>query len=148
MVVTLPFWYEDNNPFTTKCYGFSGEAISDSTVASALCLSMRAQSSILTGTMRVTAFVTFGQERKWTMIAAVPVTLIAILVLIWLNPHVPADLAMPVRLYTAVISLMVINSRKSQLEEASSKQCTTQLFVIHNIEVEGGMDPVETGPIG
>jgi uncharacterized membrane protein YhhN len=33
-----------------------------------------------------------------------------VLVLTWLNPHVPADLAMPVRLYTAVISLMVITA--------------------------------------
>ena len=58
----------------------------------------------------VTAFVLFGQERKWTLLAAAPVVLVAVLVLTWLNPHVSPELAMPVRLYTAVISLMVITA--------------------------------------
>lgn len=58
----------------------------------------------------VTAFILFGQNRKWTFSAAAPVIAISVLVLIWLNPHVPAELAMPVRLYTAVISLMVITA--------------------------------------
>jgi uncharacterized membrane protein YhhN len=58
----------------------------------------------------VTAFVSFGQQRRWTLFAAVPVILVAALVLAWLKPHVPLDLAMPVRLYTAVISLMVITA--------------------------------------
>ena len=58
----------------------------------------------------VTAFITFGQNRKWVMAAAGPIIVIAVLVLFWLGPHVPAELAMPVRLYTAVISLMVITA--------------------------------------
>jgi len=58
----------------------------------------------------ITAFVLFGQQRKWTLLAAAPVVLAAVLVLAWLNPHVPAELGMPVRLYTAVISLMVITA--------------------------------------
>lgn len=58
----------------------------------------------------ITAFVLFGQQRKWTLFAAAPVVLAAVLVLAWLNPLVPAQLAMPVRLYTAVISLMVITA--------------------------------------
>jgi uncharacterized membrane protein YhhN len=58
----------------------------------------------------VTAFVINGQDRKWVMMSAGPIVVIAVLVLYWLGPHVPAELAMPVRLYTAVISLMVITA--------------------------------------
>jgi uncharacterized membrane protein YhhN len=58
----------------------------------------------------VTAFVTLGVERRWTLAASIPVTVIAILVLMWLAPNVPDGLLWPVRIYTAVISLMVITA--------------------------------------
>lgn len=58
----------------------------------------------------VTAFVTAGQERRWTLLSAIPVVLVSVLVLSWLGPDIPRQLAMPVRLYTAVISLMVITA--------------------------------------
>jgi uncharacterized membrane protein YhhN len=58
----------------------------------------------------ITAFVLSGQNRKWNLSATVPVIAISIVVLMWLNPHVPSELAMPVRMYTAVISLMVITA--------------------------------------
>ncbi len=58
----------------------------------------------------ITAFVLFGQERKWTFVSAVPVLVVAVMVSAWLSPHVSAELAMPVRLYTAVISLMVVTA--------------------------------------
>jgi len=56
----------------------------------------------------VTAFVTHGVDRRWTLGAALPVIVTALLVLNWLGPHLPADLVWPVRLYIAAISLMVI----------------------------------------
>ena len=56
----------------------------------------------------VTAFIRLGYDRTWTITAAVPVTIVAIVVFAWLQPHMPADLDMPVRAYVAVISLMVI----------------------------------------
>lgn len=56
----------------------------------------------------ITAFVAAGVDRNWTLGAAVPVLVIAMLVLLWLGPHVPGTLMWPVRIYTAVISLMVI----------------------------------------
>jgi len=56
----------------------------------------------------VTAFVTHGVDRRWTLAAAVPVFLIGLLVLNWLGPHLSPELVWPVRLYTAAISLMVI----------------------------------------
>ncbi len=56
----------------------------------------------------VTAFIRLGYDRTWTIIATVPVTIIAIVVFVWLQPHMPVDLDIPVRAYIAVISLMVI----------------------------------------
>jgi uncharacterized membrane protein YhhN len=58
----------------------------------------------------ITAFITSGQHRKWVLSATPPIIIAAVLVLSWLGPHVPSELAMPVRLYTAVISLMVITA--------------------------------------
>ena len=56
----------------------------------------------------ITAFIIAGQNRRWAGFAALPILTIAVLVSAWLQPQVPAELAMPVRIYTAVISLMVI----------------------------------------
>jgi uncharacterized membrane protein YhhN len=55
-----------------------------------------------------TAFISSGLERRWTLGALAPVVVIAVGVLFWLQPHLPQELAWPVRLYTAVISLMVV----------------------------------------
>ena len=56
----------------------------------------------------VIAFIRLGYDRSWTLAAAVPVTVVAIVVFAWLQPHIPADLDIPVRAYIAVISVMVI----------------------------------------
>ena len=56
----------------------------------------------------ITAFISLGLERRWTLGALAPVVVIAVGVLFWLQPHVPQELAWPVRFYTAVISLMVV----------------------------------------
>ncbi|MDJ0749108.1 MAG: lysoplasmalogenase [Woeseiaceae bacterium] len=56
----------------------------------------------------VSAFVAHGYRRSWIIIAAVPVTAVAIVVWAWLEPHTAANLSIPVRAYIAVISLMVI----------------------------------------
>ena len=56
----------------------------------------------------VIAFIRLGYNRSWTLAAAVPVTVVAIVVFAWLQPHIPADLDIPVRAYIAVISVMVI----------------------------------------
>ena len=58
----------------------------------------------------ITAFIGTGTDRNWTLGAALPVIVIAMLVLSWLAPHVPGSLAWPVRIYTSVISLMVITA--------------------------------------
>ena len=57
-----------------------------------------------------TAFLAAGIDRHWTLAAAVPVAVIAGGVLLWLQPYLPPELVWPVRLYTAVISLMVITA--------------------------------------
>jgi len=57
-----------------------------------------------------TAFISFGQARRWVIAAALPVTVSAVAVLLWLLPLAAAGLELPVRMYTAVISLMVITA--------------------------------------
>lgn len=56
----------------------------------------------------VSAFVAHGYRRSWVLVAAVPITAIAIAVWTWLEPYTAADMSIPVRAYIAVISLMVI----------------------------------------
>lgn len=56
----------------------------------------------------VSAFIAHGYGRLWVIVAAIPITLIAIGVFSWLAPHIPTDLGIPVRAYIAVISVMVI----------------------------------------
>jgi uncharacterized membrane protein YhhN len=67
-------------------------------------------SFLLTHVAFVTAFVEAGVDRNWAFGATVPVLIIAMLILLWLGPHVPGTLVWPVRIYTAVISLMVITA--------------------------------------
>jgi uncharacterized membrane protein YhhN len=56
----------------------------------------------------VAAFVINGINLRWMSIAAIPVIAIALAVSVWLAPHTPAELTLPVKLYIAVISGMVI----------------------------------------
>lgn len=56
----------------------------------------------------ITAFTLKGLNYRWAAVAAVPVVLIAALVIIWLEPHLPDDLARPVLVYMAVIGVMVV----------------------------------------
>ncbi len=56
----------------------------------------------------VSAFLVHGISRRWLYIALLPVAVVAALVFSWLSPHVPTDLALPVRAYTVVISAMVV----------------------------------------
>jgi len=54
------------------------------------------------------AFISFGISRNWTLGALVPIALLSIGSAIWLEPFVPAEMAVPVKVYTVVISLMAI----------------------------------------
>lgn len=56
----------------------------------------------------ITAFATFGINRKWALISAVPVLLTAAAATLWLTPYLAPYLIMPVHAYIGVISLMVI----------------------------------------
>lgn len=56
----------------------------------------------------VTAFMSHGYRRSWVMIAAVPITVLAIAVWTWLEPHTAPGMRIPVAAYIAVISVMVI----------------------------------------
>ncbi|NCF73051.1 MAG: lysoplasmalogenase [Gammaproteobacteria bacterium] len=56
----------------------------------------------------IASFFIRGVNLRWMGIAAIPVIAIALAVSAWLAPHTPAELALPVKLYIAVISGMVI----------------------------------------
>lgn len=55
----------------------------------------------------IVAFSVHGLNDKWTLCAFLPIAAIALVVSAWLTPQVPADMVIPVRVYTFVISLMV-----------------------------------------
>ena len=56
----------------------------------------------------VIAFAARGIDIKWGLAAFVPVALVSLGVMIWLAPWISAEMLVPVRVYTVVISLMVI----------------------------------------
>lgn len=56
----------------------------------------------------IVAFSVRGINRNWVLIAFLPVALVSVAVSVWLVAFVPADMAIPVQVYTLVISLMVI----------------------------------------
>ena len=56
----------------------------------------------------VVAFAVNGINLRWLAVAALPVIGIAVGIAMWLAPHTPPELSVPVRLYTIVISGMVI----------------------------------------
>ncbi len=68
----------------------------------------------------ITAFVSYGQERRWALSSAVPVVIGAVVVLLWLMPYADSGLEMPVRMYVAIISLMVITAFGARGAGASS----------------------------
>jgi uncharacterized membrane protein YhhN len=56
----------------------------------------------------VAAFAVNGVSKRWMGFSALPVIALAVAVSLWLAPHTPPELSLPVRLYTAVISAMLI----------------------------------------
>jgi uncharacterized membrane protein YhhN len=58
----------------------------------------------------IVAFVARGINTRWTLAAAVPIALVSIGAMIWLAPSVSAEMLIPVRVYSLVISLMVITA--------------------------------------
>ena len=66
------------------------------------------------------AFIIHGLSRKWLTVAALPVVMVAALVVRWLSPELPGELVLPVYAYIAVISLMVIAAFGSKGAGAST----------------------------
>lgn len=56
----------------------------------------------------IAAFTNFGLDRRWLAFAGAPLLVLAVLVSAWLAPHLAQELVIPVRAYTAVITVMVI----------------------------------------
>ncbi len=57
-----------------------------------------------------TAFIQHGQDRRYALLSAVPIVVAAVLVLAWLEPHLEAPVELPVQVYVAAISLMVVTA--------------------------------------
>jgi len=68
----------------------------------------------------VGAFTVYGINRRWAVIAAIPVLAGAAIVTMWMLPSLPTELIMPVHAYTGVISLMVIAAFGSKGAGAST----------------------------
>jgi uncharacterized membrane protein YhhN len=56
----------------------------------------------------VIAFATRGINIKWALATFIPITLVSLAAMIWLSPWISAEMLIPVRVYSFVISLMVI----------------------------------------
>lgn len=56
----------------------------------------------------IVAFVVQGVNGRWILSAALPVAAAAVAVSVWLTPHLQPELVIPVRIYTIVISLMLV----------------------------------------
>lgn len=58
----------------------------------------------------IIAFSFHGLNDRWSFAAVVPIAAVSILVSLWLAPFLPQEMIVPVRVYTFVISLMVITA--------------------------------------
>jgi len=67
----------------------------------------------------IAAFVVKGINARWAMAAAGPIALLALIVSTWLAPNLSPTLVLPVRIYTALISLMVIAAIGTRGRDAS-----------------------------
>ena len=56
----------------------------------------------------IAAFIIKGVNARYIAVATLPVAAAGIVVSVWLTPYIPMELIIPVRAYTAVISLMLI----------------------------------------
>ncbi len=65
---------------------------------------------LLAHLMYVSSFIAHGVNWRWVIAAGIPVVLISASVSLWLAPHVPAPMQLPVWLYTFVISGMVMSA--------------------------------------
>lgn len=68
----------------------------------------------------IAAFIVIGINLRWIAAAALPIVAVAIAVSIWLTPHIPPELVIPVRVYTTVISLMVVAAIGTRGQGAST----------------------------
>ena len=58
----------------------------------------------------VIAFVARGVNIKWCLVTLVPIALASVAAMVWLTPFIPAEMLIPVRVYSLVISLMVVTA--------------------------------------
>jgi len=81
-----------------------------------------------------------GANYKWVFLALIPIGLLSLGTAIWLAPHVPDALTLPVRVYTLVISLMVIAAFGARGNGASMMvPIGALLFYLSDLSVAAGL---------
>ena len=87
----------------------------------------------------VSAFASLGLNRNWLFVALIPVALASMSASAWLTPHVADDMLLPVRVYTAVISVMVIASVAARGNGATTLiPLGAVLFYLSDLSVAAG----------
>lgn len=58
----------------------------------------------------IVAFLVRGISPSWVGVACVPIAIVSLSVSIWLTPFISAEMLLPVRIYTLIISVMLISA--------------------------------------
>jgi uncharacterized membrane protein YhhN len=56
----------------------------------------------------IAAFYGLGVKRRWLLASVLPVAGVSLAAALWMSPYVPPEMLLPVRVYTVVISVMLI----------------------------------------
>lgn len=87
----------------------------------------------------VTAFVSLGLDRRWLLAGSVPVAAVSLAASAWFTPHLPADMLLPVRVYTVVISVMLVAALGARGRGASALiPLGAVLFYLSDLSVAAG----------
>jgi uncharacterized membrane protein YhhN len=94
---------------------------------------------LLAHLMYVSSFIAHGVNWRRAIAAGIPVVLISASVSVWLTPHVPASMQLPVWLYTVVISGMVMSAFGARGAGASlAIPVGALLFYLSDLSVAAG----------
>lgn len=87
----------------------------------------------------IMAFAVRGLDLKWGVRAFIPIAAASFAALVWLGPHLPGDMVVPVRAYTFIISLMVITAFAARGAGASTLiPVGATLFYLSDLSVAAG----------
>lgn len=67
-------------------------------------------SFLLAHALYIGAFLMLGIDKRWSAVAAAPLIAVSVAVSTWISPYVGSGMLTPVRIYTIVITLMVVTA--------------------------------------